>query len=361
MRHCLDEAHVRGGWFDSAGGRCASSRHRVRVCRRTDDRAFAMARVLIVLAASVRASPMTAANGAAAADYSERLDALWTFDNPAASEARFRAEAARHAAGSREAVEAMTQVARALGLQRRFDDTDRTLDAMQPALARLPVRIRVRYLLERGRRDNSSGHAEQALAWFEQALTASADDTLPGADYYRVDALHMLAIAAPLSRQLAWNLQALAAANAAQDARTRGWRASLLNNLGWTMHERGDYAAALAYWQDALAAREAAHDIKRARIARWTVARGLRSLGRLDEAEAIQRGLVGELQSANAPDGYVFEELAEIAAARGDRAAARPWAAKALALLANDADLRANEPARLARLAELARAPATPR
>lgn len=297
---------------------------------------------------------------AAPADYSQRLDALWDFAKPAESETRFRSEASRHAHGSREASEATTQVARSLGLQRRFADADRALDAVKPTLARLPARVRVRYLLERGRRDNSSGNRDAAYAWFEQALDASTSDTLPGANYYVVDALHMLAIAAPPERQLAWNLRALAAADASPDARTRGWRGSLLNNIGWTMHERGDDTAALGYWQDALAAFEAKHDVVRTRIARWTVARGLRALGRLDEAEAIQRQLADEWDAAHAPDGYVFEELAEIAAARGDRAAAQPWAAKALALLSQDADFRTNEPARLARLAELAAA-AVPR
>lgn len=310
---------------------------------------------LLAVATIAAAAPMTSASD----DYSQRLDALWNFDRPAETEARFRAEATQHRAWSREALETATQIARALGLQRRFDEADRVLDTVKAGLEGQPTRVRVRYLLERGRRDNSSGQRKEALGWFEQALAASADDRLPGAAYYRVDALHMLAIAAPPERQLDWNLQALAAADAAPDARTRGWRGSLLHNLGWTMHERGDYAAALAYWEKALAAREAAHDVARTRIARWTVARGLRSLGRLDEAEAIQRRLVDEFAAAHAPDGYVFEELAEIAVARGDRAAARPWAAKALAILGDDADLRANDPARIARLAALARAPAT--
>ena len=68
----------------------------------------------------------------------------------------------------------------------------------------------------------------------------------------------------------------------------------------------------------------------------------------------MQRALDAELQAAGAPDGYVFEELVEIALARGDRAAAQPWAAKAVAILGEDADLRANDSARLARLTELA-------
>ena len=96
------------------------------------------------------------------------------------------------------------------------------------------------------------------------------------------------------------------------------------------MHDRGDYAAALDYWQQgACRARSGGRRASRIRIARWTVARGLRSLGALDEAEAMQRALADELEAASAPDGYVFEELAEIALARGDRAAAQPWAAKA--------------------------------
>jgi tetratricopeptide (TPR) repeat protein len=240
-------------------------------------------------------------------------------------------------------------------LQRRFAAADRVLDAVQPTLAHLPARVRVRYLLERGRRDNSSGHRQRAYEWFEQALEASAGDALPGVDFYRVDAMHMLAIAAPLAQQRAWNLKALAIADASSDPRTRGWRASLLNNVGWTMHERGDDAAALAYWQDALQAFEAKGDVNGIRIARWTVARGLRAVGRLDEAEATQRALADEFAAAGTPDGYVFEELAEIAVARGDVATARAWAAQALIVLSHDADFRANEPARLARLTGLAR------
>ena len=315
-------------------------------------------RAAFLLLAAFYLSEAAVANSTA--DYSQALDALWDYDNPADSETRFRAEAARQPARSREAAEAATQVARAQGLQRKFTDADQTLDGVQRELDTQPARVRVRYLLERGRRDNSSQRKAQAIAWFEQALAASAGDTLEGAAYYRVDALHMLAIASPPAQQIEWHKRAIAAAASADDARTRGWRASLLHNLGWTLHDRGDYAEALDYWRQALAAREAAHDVPRTRVARWTVARGLRSLGRLDEAETMQRALADELQAANAPDGYVFEELAEIALARGDRAAAQPWAAKAIALLGNDADLRANDAARLARLADLAKpAPAT--
>ena len=92
--------------------------------------------------------------------------------------------------------------------------------------------------------------------------------------------------------------------------------APLLHNLGWTLHDRGEYAAALDCWRQALAAREAAHDVPRARIARWTVARGLRSLGKLDDAEAMQRALAASCRRRT-------RRRLRVRGARGDCAGAR--------------------------------------
>jgi tetratricopeptide (TPR) repeat protein len=204
---------------------------------------------------------------------------------------------------------------------------------------------------------NSAGARERAAPLFVEALSLAE---CAGDEYYAVDAAHMLGIAAPASEQLQWNLKALALAQAAADPRARRWDASLYHNLGWTYHDRGDAATALGYWEKALAAREAAGDARRIREARWTVARGLRSIGRLDEAQAMQQALLAELERAGETDGYVYEELAEIALARGDVKAAQPWAAKARAALEADPGLATGGPQRLARLAAIAagRAPA---
>ena len=295
----------------------------------------------------------SAAVSAQTGDYSAALDARWDYNAPAVSAERFRAERARHPGGSREAEEAATQVARALGLQRQFAEADALLDAVEPSLATLPARVRVRYLLERGRVRNSAGEPARAVTWFRAALRASADDDDAGASFYRIDALHMLGIADAPERRRAWNEQALAEAEAATDARARGWRGSLLHNLGWEAHDAGRYDEALDLWQRALAVREAGGDATRIRIARWTVARGLRSLGRLDEAWTLQQALAAETARTGTPDGYVYEELAEIALARGDAEAAQPWAAQAYALLRTDAGLQATAPDRLARLARV--------
>jgi tetratricopeptide (TPR) repeat protein len=215
----------------------------------------------------------------------------------------------------------------------------------------VPVRVKVRYFLERGRTRNSSGDRAAAVALFEEAWKLSQRDTLPGADYYRVDALHMLGIAAAGDAQLDWNQKALAAASASSEKRAQGWAASLHNNVGWTYFERGDAATALDHWQKALPLREAAGNAVSIRIAKWTVARGLRATGKLEEARKMQLALAKELEAANESDGYVYEELAELAFAQGDKDAAKAWAGKAHALLKDDPSMEA---ARLTRLAALA-------
>jgi tetratricopeptide (TPR) repeat protein len=163
----------------------------------------------------------------------------------------------------------------------------------------------------------------------------------------------MLGIAAPAGERLAWNLEAVGMTEKTSDARARRWLASLYNNIGWTYHERGDYATALAYFEKAVPAWESRDDARGVRIARWTVARAYRSLGRYDEALAIQRRLAAEGEAVGEPDGYVYEELGELLLAKGEAAAARPNFARAFELLGSDPDLRANEPERLARLRRL--------
>ncbi|HVE48462.1 MAG TPA: tetratricopeptide repeat protein [Casimicrobiaceae bacterium] len=286
-------------------------------------------------------------------DFSAKLDGRWDYAKPEVSEARFREALGQYPAGSREALEIATQIARAQGLQRRFDAAHQTLDKIESQLERVDVRVRIRYLLERGRAHNSSGAPLKAVPLFRQAAETAARSARDSDAFYEIDALHMLGIASSASERLDWNLKALVAAEAANDVRARGWRGSLYHNIGWSYFERGEQGTALGYWEKALALREASGDAQRLKVARWTVARGYRALGRLDDAERIQQALAVENEKAGEQDGYVYEELAEIAVARGNAKAAAPWAAKAFALLREDAWLAATEPQRLKRLAEL--------
>ena len=68
---------------------------------------------------------------------------LWDFDDPVASEARFREAAAQALSPAREVL--LSQVARALGLQQRYDEAHAVLDGLgEPS-----PEVGVRRLLER--------------------------------------------------------------------------------------------------------------------------------------------------------------------------------------------------------------------
>jgi tetratricopeptide (TPR) repeat protein len=153
---------------------------------------------------------------------------------------------------------------------------------------------------------NSSGHPDEARRLFEAAFGGASD---AGLEFLAVDALHMLAIVAPPAEQDGFNRRALELAEAAADPRARQWRGSLLNNMGWSAFDRGDLDAALALFDDALAAREEQGKQSEILVARWCIARCLRELGRVDEALAIQLELAAELTAAGKTDQYVDEEL----------------------------------------------------
>src|SRR5690349_17688458 len=138
-----------------------------------------VAALAVILLFQLSPSSMTQA---AERDFSETLDQSWNFEAPSISESRFRAQLASYGTGSREAREITTQIARSLGLQRRFAEADATLDALLPQLDKAPARVRVRYLLERGRVLNSSGKPAEAVPLFEQAAEAALQDPLPGAE-----------------------------------------------------------------------------------------------------------------------------------------------------------------------------------
>src|SRR5215467_2972385 len=124
---------------------------------------------LIVLASALPMPAPHAASSDAPLDV-QWLDAAWEFDQPAESETRFRSELARVAERSAAALELRTQIARAQGLQRRFDAAHATLDAVEKELPAQPPRVSVRYLLERGRTFNSSGQPARAVPLFREAL-----------------------------------------------------------------------------------------------------------------------------------------------------------------------------------------------
>ena len=169
-----------------------------------------------------------------------QLDALWDFSDAGASQARLRT-AADAATDAAERAELLTQVARALGLQDRFDDAEQVLDGIVPGTAV----VRTRVALERGRLRNSNGDSAAAVPLFRSAAEAAASADLL---FLRVDALHMLAIA-DADHAADWTREALTLLEATDDPRTLRWRVGLYNNAGWADFDAGRFADAIASFE----------------------------------------------------------------------------------------------------------------
>lgn len=284
------------------------------------------------------------------------FDALWNYSDPAETEAKFRAllPNAEDHPDPEYHVQLLTQIARTLGLQRKFEEAHVLLDKVESLLTEQTPAARVRYLLERGRAYNSSGKKERANPLFVEAWDRARE---LGADFHAVDAAHMVAIAETGEAGLEWNMTAIEYAEQSEDERARGWLGSLYNNTGWSYHDLGAFEKALDLFERALAFREQQGNPANIRIARWCIARCLRSLGRVDEALQIQLALLEEARQAGSPDGYTHEELGELLILTGQVEQARPHFAAAYATLSQDPWLVENEPERLARLQDLGEKP----
>lgn len=244
-----------------------------------------------------------------------------------------------------------TQLARAQGLQRQFEQADRMLDEVASAGAARSSRVRAREALERGRVRNSAGQPERSLPYFREALDLAL---AAGEEALAVDAAHMIAIAIPDDEQkLAWNERALVMARGSEDPRAQRWIGSLLNNIGWTHFAAGRTDDALRIFGEHVHWLGSRGDAAALRIARYAVGRVLRAQGKHEEALALQRHLYDEWTAASVKPPYVTEEIAECLQALGRAHEARPFYASAYEELSKDPWLVTNERARLARLKKL--------
>jgi tetratricopeptide (TPR) repeat protein len=289
------------------------------------------------------------------------IDQLWDWNSPTESEHRFLEllKASEGKAGKDYELELMTQIARAQGMSGNFDEAHRTLDRVESELTQKAVQTQIRYLLERGRIFNSAGIADSARHLFANAweLAKSANN-----DLYAVDAAHMLGIVEDPENALKWNLSALDIVEKSSDARIKGWLGPMYNNIGWTYHDLADYNRALELFEKGVNWRSQAEgdSAMGTRIARWTVARCLRSLGRSTEAMKMQLELLDLNEFLGNPSGYVYEELGELYLLLNDEAKSAKHFAQAWQVLSNDQWLMQNEIDRMQRIKKLARLKSNP-
>jgi len=210
---------------------------------------------------------------------------------------------------------------------------------------------KVRSLLERGRVFNSSGRAKESIPIFKEALRVAQES---GLENYAIDAVHMLGIAEKGEESLNWNLEAIRLAEAAKDPKARRWLGPLYNNTGWTYFDMGQYAEALKLFERDIEFRRQSATNVEVGIARWSAAKMLRHLGRVDESLKLQMELLEDPdRKNNDSEGYTREEIGECLLLLKRSGEAGPYFARAWELLHNDPWLSRDEPDRLARLKRL--------
>src|SRR5262245_3613847 len=100
------------------------------------------------------------------------IDTLWDYARPQQPEQAFRTllPRAETAGATAYCLALLTQIARAQGLQSQFAAAHATLEAVETELGAVPSRPRLRYLLERGRVQNSAGEPTRGVALFREAF-----------------------------------------------------------------------------------------------------------------------------------------------------------------------------------------------
>lgn len=231
--------------------------------------------------------------------------ARWNFSNVVKAEQELRV-AIEATTEPESRAELMTQLGRARGLQGDFEQALHWIDAAGE-MSQSP-RVRVFVDMERGRVLNTSGKPAEALPLFESAFQLAQ---LHAEFELAADAAHMVAIVSPYPKALEWTEIGLGIAAASDDPQVKRWRGPLLNNIGWAAFEGRDFETALGFFQQSLAVREENPSAQvPIRIAKYSVAKALRQLHRVEEAITILRAIVVESDSEGNPDGYFLAELA---------------------------------------------------
>jgi len=176
---------------------------------------------------------------------------LWDFKDLDATENRFRTQLAG-ASDDAARAEVLTQLARVEGLRSDFDACERLLQQAEGFAGPIAA-VKVRIDLERGRKLRSSGDPAAALPLFEAAFARARAS---GEHYLAGDAAHMCALAVSEDGEAMeeWTQRGLELGEREPDAAY--WAGPLLNNLGRTYFDAGEYEHALELFERALEVRK---------------------------------------------------------------------------------------------------------
>ena len=199
-----------------------------------------------------------------------------------------RYRAAAESGDERVRVEALSQVARCLSIQKKLDEAETVLGgvAVRPEEKHGWTRfLGVRGILERER-----GEKAKARATFEEMYDYSMSHDLP---LRAIDAAHHVAIVGTPEEQIEWGRKGIAAAEAAEDD---GWLAVLWNNLGATYDDLKRYIESLTCYRKAREYHHRTGTEHQKMVADWAVGHACRLVGQYGEAVGILERTLAQVE-----------------------------------------------------------------
>lgn len=286
------------------------------------------------------------------------LERLWIPTDPSASESSFR-KLLPFAEGltGRDCcclIELHIYIARSEIAQEKVSEARASLAAVERLLDEhreyCQVSSRIKWLVETGRLHILEKTPSQARNRFAEAWTLSINS---GEDALASGVALMMVAVEPQKQQQEWIMRGIKLAEDSPQPDAKRWLGTLYTSLGWKLFDLRRYDAALAAFQQSLGHLKLNGSDREVFVAKWSIGKVLRTLGKIEEALAIQNALLGELDSTMAKDGRVFQELAECLHALKRAPEAQVYFDLAYRELSSDGWVVDNQPEVLKRLKEL--------
>ncbi|MCC6866157.1 MAG: hypothetical protein IT280_08365 [Ignavibacteria bacterium] len=280
------------------------------------------------------------------------FDKLWDYNNPAATEKKFRdiLPSAEKSKDRGYYIELLTQLARTYSLRKKFDMAHVILDKAMKIIRAEHIIPRIRYMLERGRTYNSNGEINKASELFKAAFLQAEKY---GEEYLAIDAAHMMGIVTNGEDSIKWNEIAIKLAMESNDENAKRWLGSLYNNTAWTYFDMMEFDKAIELHKKNVEYHSLQNNKQQLSIAKWSVARVMREMGNAEEALNMQISLQNENKKLlNSEDGYNFKEIGECLIMLGKDKESKLYFKRAYELLRDDIWLEKSEKNRLKKLAE---------
>lgn len=278
---------------------------------------------------------------------------LWNYQKPDETEAEFRKLLPAAAAAGDETYYGilLSQLARAIGLQQKFEDAHQILDLAVEKIEFGGPKVAIYCNLERGRALNSNNEKEEAKLFFEAATKIAIENK---EDALAVDALHMEAIVAKDALgKLQKEEAALQHSEQSNQEGARKWLGTLYNNIAWSYMDMKQFEQAENLFEKGLAWQLENGKEHTINIAYWTIGRVKRAKQEYQEALKLMYDLL-EKKNGKDESGYTYEEIGENLLALDRKDEASKYFKLAHDILSKDIWLQKNEKDRLDRIAQLA-------